>query len=327
MTADKFLYFLTHNNTLIIQVLVTAILLISAFVVYRMYVASPAEEEMAGGSSQHLEKTLQKFLESQANTAKPEATSGAALPADVEKLREELLQSRATIKEKEDRIASLEKQVESGVGVANAAPAEAGMSAEEKSKYDSKIQDLEQRLAEYEIIAEDIADLARYREENVKLKEQLQKGGGAPAAPSAATPPAPTPPSAEPVAVASEPTAPAATEVATPAAVEASQEVAAAAPAVAEAASEPVAASNADIESAVAAVAESETPSNVVSGDPVTDDIMAEFEAAVRQQKEETAAAANASPSDPGGEVPGASIPEEDRKKLLDDFENFVKKA
>ena len=42
---------------------------------------------------------------------------------------------------------------------------------------DKQIEDLKNRLSDYEVIAEDIADLQSLREENQKLQAQLQKAG------------------------------------------------------------------------------------------------------------------------------------------------------
>lgn len=295
MTPELFLELLTRHNTLIIQVLVTIVLVISAFVIYRIYVAGDAAEGEAGAGTQHLEKTLQKFLEMQsASGAKTESSAAttAGGGGDVEKLREEILQHRAAIKEKDEKIAALESQAGNAAG---------GISAEEKAKYEAKIHDLEQRLAEYEIIAEDIADLARYREENIKLKEELQKlkdGGGATAVAVPAAEPATEAPAAPPES-APQPTA----EVAaapTEEVVAASAEPAA-----------PVAEPTPAAENTAVAAATTETPA-------VTDELMAEFEAAVVQQKETSA--------EPQA-VPGQEIPEEERKRMLDDFESFVKKS
>lgn len=288
MTPETFLELLTQHNTLVIQVLVTIVLVISAFVIYRIYVAGDASEGEGAANTQHLEKTLQKFLDMQSSNApRTESAAAAATPGgDTEKLREELLQARAAIKERDEKIAALEA---AGGGAG-------GASADEKAKYEAKISDLEQRLAEYEIIAEDIADLARYREENVKLKDEVQK---LKAAGSAA-------PATEPVSeVAAAPVAEASASVAAP--VEEVQAPVENTPPPAE-----------SVAAAPEAAAATETPA-------VTDDLMAEFEAAVAQQKDATAAASAA----PAVEepVPGAEVPEEDRKRLLNDFEDFVKKS
>ncbi len=68
----------------------------------------------------------------------------------------------------------------------------------------NKVRDLEARLAEYSIIEDDIADLSMYKEENVRLKRELQElrsgAGPAPAAtaPVAAAAAQASPPKGEP---------------------------------------------------------------------------------------------------------------------------------
>ncbi len=58
-----------------------------------------------------------------------------------------------------------------------------------------RIKDLEERLAEYSVIEDDLANLKRLQQENVQLKAALANGGGAPAA-AASAPVAAPPPSA-----------------------------------------------------------------------------------------------------------------------------------
>jgi uncharacterized coiled-coil protein SlyX len=73
---------------------------------------------------------------------------------------------------------------------------EGGNSGEESatiSKLQQKIQDLESRLAEYNVIEDDLANLKRLQQENAQLKAQLSgKEGSTPAA-SATTRAAPSP--------------------------------------------------------------------------------------------------------------------------------------
>ena len=56
-----------------------------------------------------------------------------------------------------------------------------------------RISELEAKLAEYEVLEDDIADLSLYKEENARLKTELDrlKGGGAPSAEEAAEVPEP----------------------------------------------------------------------------------------------------------------------------------------
>lgn len=294
MTPETFLELLTQHNTLVIQVLVTIVLVISAFVIYRIYVAGDVSEGEGAANTQHLEKTLQKFLEMQsAGAQKIDATAPAAVQGgDAEKLREELLQARAVIKERDEKIAALE---------ASSGGAGGGVSADEKAKYEAKINDLEQRLAEYEIIAEDIADLARYREENVKLKDELQKLKAGAASVSSGEPVVATP-----VASAVSNSGP-------------SEETVVSAP-IEEIAQVPI--ENSPIVSTESVATVPDSAPAVAEAPAVTDELMAEFEAAVAQQKEATSA--SAAPPEP---VPGESVSEEERKRLLNDFEDFVKKS
>lgn len=63
------------------------------------------------------------------------------------------------------------------------------------SGYERKIKDLEGKLSEYEILEDDIADLSLYKEENARLKAELQRMGGDSGGTDAApveTAPAPT---------------------------------------------------------------------------------------------------------------------------------------
>lgn len=69
-----------------------------------------------------------------------------------------------------------------------AAPPPATSTAE-LDQHLKKIKELEAKLAEYEILEDDIADLSLYKDENARLKEQLEKlksGAPAEAAPTAA---------------------------------------------------------------------------------------------------------------------------------------------
>lgn len=105
----------------------------------------------------------------------------AESPAEVAQLKLSLAESQAKI---EELLAQLAAQPSANTG--------AGISAEEKEAFQNQIQDLEARLAEYEIISEDIADLSKYREENEQLKlelsQALAKSGASPAAAAAPTP-------------------------------------------------------------------------------------------------------------------------------------------
>lgn len=346
MTVEKFLSFWSQHNTAIIEGLVALIILFSLFLAYRTFFAK--KDQMAGSESgagldtAQLEKTLQRILENQNQTAapgraapvvddldidvnldeslsaKPAATAKgdavvseevtAAVAAAAESAAE-VAQLRLTLTESYQRVEALQAQIEAlKASASTAAPAgegsgaaeAGGMSAAEKAEMQGKLADLEARLAEYEIISEDIADLSRYREENDELKKQIEdlKSRGV----SSAAAPASTP--------ATEPVAPVEPESIV-------EE-----PAVTEAASAGAELSEADLmaelESAAASVSEPVAEAPVEAGsDLIDDDLMKEFAAAVAGQKAATKATE-------GGEQTAKQS--EDADELLNEFENFVAK-
>ena len=201
------------------------IILLSLFVGYRGFFGKKdaGSSDMGGGlDAVQLEKTLQKILENQSKVnaathaesatehadldlhdAKPSAAAAGAGPevaAEMAQLKAAVAEGRkkaealqAKVKEAEEKAAA----ALANAGAAPAAEASGGMSEQEKEDFASKIRDLEARLAEYEIISEDIADLSRYREENDELRKELDNmkqnvgSAPAPAAPVAAAPPPP----------------------------------------------------------------------------------------------------------------------------------------
>ena len=136
----------------------------------------------------------------------------AALQAEIARLRAELAEKTATIADLETKNTSLSEQVdvkqkrieeleallakaqEGGGGGAD--PAELAAITAERDK-------LKEDLQQYDVIADDLADLKRYKQENEQLRKALEEAGGA--APAAAAPepvaepePAAAPPAEEP---------------------------------------------------------------------------------------------------------------------------------
>ncbi|MGE9743727.1 hypothetical protein [Bdellovibrio bacteriovorus] len=214
--------------------------------------SSTSAENGQGIDAAQLEKTLQKILDSQAQapaaksrpaaedlgvdvemdespltTKKAQASAAAAASASTaagEAAAEsaaEVAQLRLSLSENHQKVETLQAQLQEALAAAQAASAgggagggEGGMSSAEKEELNGKLRDLEARLAEYEIISEDIADLSRYRDENEDLKKQLEALKAAPSPAASATQgaavkelvPEPTPEPAAPAAeVAAEP--------------------------------------------------------------------------------------------------------------------------
>jgi len=94
-------------------------------------------------------------LESRPTATTAETQSGAELVAEIKRLQTELQQKQEEIEASKSKFKELDP--------------------EEKLKLEGRIRELEAKLAEYEIIAEDIADLSRYKDENIRLKKKISE--------------------------------------------------------------------------------------------------------------------------------------------------------
>ena len=328
MSVEKFLSFWSQNNVLIIECLLAAVILLSLLIAFRSFFGKKHEasgEHSAGGvDTGQLEKTLQKILENQAaqgmapaatkvEASKPVAEAPAAVataPADneaAEKALAEVAELKKSLAESKKEVSTLQDKIQevTAASQAPAAPAEAAVSAANAgntSELMDKIRDLEARLAEYEIISEDIADLSKYREENDTLKKEIDslrvQAGGAPsqtvvAEASSEAAPAVTAESKLRDSLAEDPnlatkesslTTPAADEVPT---------------------------------------ADASVPVSSGSGDVVDDELMKEFAAAVEGQK---AGALETAAEKAGDGKAAVKTAVDDTNSLMNDFENFVNK-
>ncbi|MEK6773485.1 MAG: hypothetical protein AABY64_06070 [Bdellovibrionota bacterium] len=326
MNIEKFLQFWSAHNTLIIELLIAIVLLSVVYLAFRIFFGNPQEAESTRSlgqlDSDEIQRTLQKIMETQSPASRAGSTSaggaagssgvGAGASA-VDTAQFEKLKIEA--QEKEKAIQALKDQVQELVANQGAAAASSTASKE----LEGKLKDLEARLAEYEIISEDIADLSFYREENTRLQKELA---------SAKTGGATTPPAAPPSAAASVPAEPAAVAAAPPAPTPAA---AAAAPAAAApSASEPMSVLEAALASEAAPPPPAASPTAaeiapesflVSSGEPaadansspVDDELMREFASAIAEQKASNAEKKAAKAAD--------------GQNLMGEFENFMKKG
>lgn len=177
---------------MIIKVLIAAVLLMVIFLTFRMLFGADTPVSTAAPTldTAQLEKTLQKILEAQAKApvlAVPVEVKSSAgdtavavdHTAEVEKLKRDLVEKEKVIMQVRQEAAREAAKAAATAASANAAAS--GSVPESAAKFETKIKDLEARLAEYEIISEDIADLSFYKEENIRLQNELtsQKAGGA----------------------------------------------------------------------------------------------------------------------------------------------------
>lgn len=230
VNIDKFLAFWSHYNSQIIQGLVALIMSLSVYVIFRTFFGKNRNAE-AGGTvnvnTEEIEKNLQKILENQekmkagAQAQPPDLTqsfgnavAGTGAESDEETMRE-MMALQAQVSEKQKMINDLQTQLENAKKAAAEAAANAGSSSaaassgggvndEEYKALQAKYKELEEKLQEYEIISEDIADLSKFREENENLKKEVAElreklaQGGAGSAPASSAPAASEPPPAAP---------------------------------------------------------------------------------------------------------------------------------
>lgn len=206
---EKFLYFINHYNAQIIEVLVGIVMGLGLIIGYRSLFVKFEESNGAAsaGSLKELEEMLQKALANQ----KPSGGDGSLIQSVTggSDFSEEVRMLREQLQAKEAQLNELKQNANSD----GAAPAAAGDNKEAEA-LKGKLSELEAKLSEYEIIADDIADLSRYRDENDALKAELESLKAQLAAGGSATSSAPV--TAAPV-VESTPSAPATSVPAEPA--------------------------------------------------------------------------------------------------------------
>jgi len=202
-----------RHNEILIELFIVLVVLVTGVSAYLNYRSSRDVDlglETGGTDFSKLEVTLKTILEKAGTIG-----TGASGPPAQEST--ELMQQ---IQELKGELEGKQKEMET-LRLSAGASANAGMSEAEKADLEKKLAELQKKLEEYDIIAQDIADLSFFKDENVRLQKELEalkasgKASAAPAATPASTaaptpvaPPvapvqavAPAPPAAEPAAV------------------------------------------------------------------------------------------------------------------------------
>lgn len=338
MTIENFLSFWSQHNIAIIESLIALVIILSLFIAYRSFFSKAAKAESFEGAGHsfdtaQIEKTLQKLLDSQAQnqtqalSQKAHAGEDLSMDVDFDAMENEsggnksveVQELRGSLSKSEKKIETLQKQLEealqkvSELAEFSAAPADpsAGGNSKEAEDFKAKINDLETRLAEYEIISEDIADLSRFRDENEKLKKELEAlKAGSPSTSTASTNQAETAPSPVVDSISDE--------------LEAALQQASLDTSVTEASIEEALTSQApetSVEEILAPEVAAEAPAESNSADLIDDELMKEFAAAVEGQK----AMGKAQEKAGDGSMPPVETAV-DTDKLMDEFESFVSK-
>ena len=166
MNLESALNYLTHHIEPIIQWLFFAILLLSAFLIVRWLFGKKGEDAGLSANSVTLADggDIQTFLKKILD----QTTKLENLP--LEGL------SSAGAGEMDARIQAIKLELASRD--AEIVKLKAGGDSKSSADADvvnSRIKELESKLAEYEILEDDIADLSLYKEENARLKDELEK--------------------------------------------------------------------------------------------------------------------------------------------------------
>ena len=201
-----FLDWFASHNTLVIQSLAAIVALLIIFLIFRLFFVPNEEAEAAKNVTYAaVEEKLNKLLEQQASmkmsvAAATEAPLGDALGADamaalsgdpaavaaaaaagatggeqaaeLSRLRAEISTLKDSVKRKEVEIIDAKEQAQKSINTAEA-DAKLNTLSGKVTDYENEIEALKNRLSDYEIIAEDIADLQAFKKENAELKNQL----------------------------------------------------------------------------------------------------------------------------------------------------------
>ncbi len=188
MDMGSFLRFMVNHNEAIIQWLVFAIVVTVAFILFRslFFKQEEAEAEGAGlglgASAQDLEITLQKILAKSSRQDQPASVEGGnPQKSEASPSPSELAELRLELSKRQQEIEDLKLQLNEAVAASTQAGSAPPTQTSDDSALRATIEELEARLAEYGILEDDIADLSLYKEENQKLKaelERLRQGGG-----------------------------------------------------------------------------------------------------------------------------------------------------
>lgn len=178
MNTEKVIQFVITYNAELIQVLLFIAFLGVAYLGFRIFTAS--DEDHAGTDLKGIEESLKKILSSQQSEtkAKPEGEEPSAPETSADAsgdgagqavLLEQLNLKNEEIRELKEKLLASEAAVQAAQNSAGGAQPAAGA-----PEMEEKIKELQAKLDEYAIIEDDIADLSFYKEETVRLKEELE---------------------------------------------------------------------------------------------------------------------------------------------------------
>jgi hypothetical protein len=186
---EQLLYWYSNNNSTIIQSLIVVIGVTLCFFIYKILFGQNQKnknnEEGPQKSTvtvESIETKINQLLESQSKNKSSKNDVDSEIPATseeavalIEKIQAENVSLKKVIKDQEALSINYTRDAVSPNGAASgSAGASAASKTVDVSNYEKEIADLKNRLSDYEVISEDISDLHKLREENQKLKDQIQ---------------------------------------------------------------------------------------------------------------------------------------------------------
>jgi chromosome segregation ATPase len=180
------LSFFSENNAIIIRILAILVAAAAAVLLYRLVfvqTVEPTEQLATVDLTEVTKKVSEQKIEIESLKSESENAK-----VELEKQRTEVYNLRQTLKEKESELEAVKKDFGASGSANNDAKkldyekhkSEVILSTSDESLvFQKEISELKRRLSDYEIIAEDISDMQKLKEENEKLRQQLGAGAGA----------------------------------------------------------------------------------------------------------------------------------------------------
>lgn len=190
---NEIINWITSHNALMIQSVFSIVMVLVVVYVYRIYFVSSGSNE-ASEDIEALNKKITQLIQQQAGSTKAisgttgsdssgvlekpdgetESSETNELKKEIAKLKEQLNESEKKIFELAPTNGSVNNSVNS-TALANAAGATEALAASSSQvkELTEKVQQLEARLSEYDIIADDIAELSQLRADNIELKKKI----------------------------------------------------------------------------------------------------------------------------------------------------------
>lgn len=175
------------KHELMLGVSITLLLIVTVLMLVRSVMEDRQAEKTSGKTGDLDAKTLNTALEGamkkvladkgiQGAIAGAAASGSSEVGASASALAPETQELKKSLSEKEAKIAALMSDIETlKIAAEKVQPTADGgvVSGVDVSALQAKLVELQAKLAEYEIIEDDIADLSMYKEENKKLKAEL----------------------------------------------------------------------------------------------------------------------------------------------------------